>query len=126
MENNPQTQAGNTVQTDNGKTVAIISYLSIIGWVIALVMHNGNKTPLGAYHLRQTIPLYIAGIVVWILQLFIVLLPYIGFAIDTLLTFVYIALAILWLIGFIAAINGQEKPIPLIGKKSQEWFHGLA
>ncbi|MDB5143308.1 MAG: hypothetical protein JWQ66_2021, partial [Mucilaginibacter sp.] len=29
---------------------------------------------------------------------------------------------ILWIIGFIGAINGEKKPIPLIGEKAQSIF----
>ena len=40
---------------DDGKTVAIIAYITLIGWIIALVMNNGNKTVLGSYHIRQSL-----------------------------------------------------------------------
>lgn len=31
---------------DKGKTVAIISYITLIGFVVALIMHNDDKTNL--------------------------------------------------------------------------------
>jgi len=110
---------------DDGKSIAIISYLSIIGWIIAFVMHGSNKTSLGAFHLRQTIALYIIGLACWILQMVLMLVPYIGWVVSILLIFVYIGLFVLWIIGFIAAINGQEKPIPVIGNKAGQWFAGI-
>ena len=33
--------------SEDGKTIAIISYITLIGWIIALVMHQSNKTSLG-------------------------------------------------------------------------------
>jgi hypothetical protein len=40
-------------------TVALLAYLTPllfgVGIVIAIVMHNGRKTALGAYHLRQSL-----------------------------------------------------------------------
>ena len=126
MESNTQQPVkDNTLNADDGKTVAIISYLSIIGWIIAYVIHGSNKTLLGAYHLRQTIALFITGLCTWVLQLLLVFIPVIGWIISILLIFVYIGLFVLWIIGFIAAINGQEKPIPLIGKQAQQWFKGI-
>jgi len=126
MEINSRTNASNPVQiADDGKTVAIVSYLSIIGWIIAYVMYGSNKTQLGAYHLRQTIALFVVGIVTWMVQMFLIFIPVIGWIIGILLIFVYLLLFILWLFGFIAAINGQEKPMPIIGKKAQEWFKGI-
>ena len=47
--------------TDNGKTIAIISYITLIGWIIALIMHNNNKTELGAYHIRQMLGIMLLG-----------------------------------------------------------------
>lgn len=127
MEQNPPqvTPSGSAANADNGKTVAIVSYLSIIGWVIAFVLHGNNKTPLGAYHLRQTITLFIVSMGIWILEMILAFIPYIGWALDILLIFVYIALFILWIIGFIGALNGEEKPMPVIGSKAQEWFKGI-
>lgn len=125
MENTSPTRTEKVVNTDDGKTVAIISYLSIIGWIIAFVMHGSNKTTLGAYHLRQTIALFVISLCTWIVQMLLVFIPYIGWALDILLIFVYIGLFVLWIIGFVAALNGQEKPMPLIGKKAQQWFEGI-
>jgi len=125
MENTSPTRTEKVVNTDDGKTVAIISYLSIIGWIIAFVMHGSNKTTLGAYHLRQTIALFVISLCTWIVQVLLVFIPYIGWTLDILLIFVYIGLFVLWIIGFVAALNGQEKPMPLIGKKAQQWFEGI-
>ncbi len=125
MENSQQTFSGQTQTSDDGKAVAIVSYLSFIGWIIAFVLYGNNKTSLGAYHLRQTIALFIVAICTWVLQLFLIFIPFIGWIISILLIFVYIGLFVLWIIGFIAAINGQEKPMPVIGKKAQDWFRGI-
>ena len=35
------------------KTVAILSYITIIGFIAAIFMHQSHKTQLGAFHLRQ-------------------------------------------------------------------------
>ncbi len=34
-------------------------------------------------------------------------------------------LIILWIIGFIGAVQGQEKKIPLLGDQFQEWFKNI-
>jgi uncharacterized membrane protein len=36
-----------------------------------------------------------------------------------------LGLFILWLIGFLGAVNGEKKPIPLIGEKAQTMFSGI-
>ena len=34
-------------------------------------------------------------------------------------------LFVLWIIGLIGAINGEQKPIPLIGDRAQSMFSGI-
>jgi uncharacterized membrane protein len=105
---------------DNSKTIGIVAYLWIIGWVIALVMHNGNKTEYGAYHIRQGLGLMILWLAVTIL--------------NTILTFAGIGVVgyifslgifVLWLLGFIGAIQGEKKPVPILGEQFQEWFKSV-
>ena len=54
----PINTSGNT-ETANEKTVAIVAYIPfiIVGFVIALIIHNNNKSRFGAYHLRQSLGL---------------------------------------------------------------------
>ena len=127
----------NLSTTDNGKNVGIISYITIIGWLIAYFgMHQSNKTELGSYQLRQTLLLHIVSFAVsWILGMIFAAIFFStvssgGFAggwfglvgINWIIRLVFI---ILWLIGFIGAINGEKKPIPIIGDKAQTLFKGI-
>lgn len=111
--------------TDNGKTVALISYLTIIGWIVAYVMYTGQKTALGAFHLRQSIFLFIIGIVLYIANIIFLFIPVLGWIINILLLLAGIGLFVLWLIGLIAAINGEQKAVPIVGEKAQQMFKGL-
>jgi len=99
---------------DQAKLVAILSYITIIGWVIALILNQNNKTKLGSFHVRQSLILIIAGalgsVIFWI--------PLIGWAL-------FILLVVFWIMGLVYAIQGQMKEIPLIGSYAQRWFKGL-
>ncbi|MAY22127.1 MAG: hypothetical protein CMC74_05050 [Flavobacteriaceae bacterium] len=106
-----------TQTADNGKTVAIISYLTIIGWVIAYIMHNNNKTELGAFHLRQMLGLILLGIIVSVLARVI--------GIPILIWVLQVVLLVLWILGFVGAVQGEKKLIPGIGAQFQEWFKGI-
>ena len=93
--------------TTEDKTVAILAYLTLIGFIVALIMHSSKKTQIGAYHLRQMLGLVLfslAGVI-----------PILG-----LLWAVF--LMVLWVFGLIAAINGQQKPIPVFGTMFEKWF----
>lgn len=112
----------NVPSASEDRTVAILSYITLIGFVIAVVLHSsGKKTALGAYHLRQTLGLLITGLVLGIAAGILALIPILG----VLTTFViWGGLFVLWLLGLIAAINGQQKPMPVLGENYQKWFAG--
>lgn len=106
--------------TDNGKTVGIISYLWLIGWVIALVMHNGNKTEYGAFHIRQSLGIMILWVIVYIIN---VALSFAGIGIVAWI--LGLGLFVLWLLGFIGAIQGEKKLVPVLGAQFQDWFKSV-
>ncbi|MBC7866846.1 MAG: hypothetical protein H7X88_04865 [Gloeobacteraceae cyanobacterium ES-bin-316] len=112
-----------TTQNDNGKTAAIVGYITLIGWLISyFAIHSPNKTSLGSYHLRQTLLLMICAVVYQIVIMIVtVAMPFLGIflSIGSLVFLVF------WILGLISAINGEEKPIPLIGEKAQELFKNL-
>ena len=105
---------------DNGKTVGIVAYLWIIGWVIALVMHNGNKTEHGAYHVRQSLGIMILWLAVFILNTVLAMagISFVGWILS-------LGLFVLWLLGFIGAIQGEKKPVPVLGEQFQQWFKSI-
>lgn len=101
------------------KTVAIVSYLTIIGFIVAVVLHGNKKTALGSFHLRQTLGLFLTAVACWVLNMMLAFIPIIGWL--TIIV-VWLGLFALWLIGFIGAANGKMTPIPVLGEKYQEWF----
>ena len=117
------------VNEENGKTAGIISYFWIIGWLVAYFgFHQNNKTSLGSYQLRQTLLFHIIIAVVWIAFDFFIGLIFVsgGFLAFYYLTNIfYLAMFVFWIIGLIGAINGQKKPMPLIGEKAQTMFPGI-
>jgi len=122
--------------SDDGKTVAFVSYLTLIGFIIAIVQHSSNKTKLGAYHLRQSLGFMITGIgmaiFLWIISLSVFsmslsissMITY-GIFISFLSFIVWIGLLVCIIISFINALNGQEKPAPIFGKLYESWFASL-
>ena len=85
-------------------------------------MHQPKKTSLGSYHLRQTLLLFIIAIVYQIVITFITMaVPFVGL----ILSIASLGFLVLWIMGLISAINGEEKPMPLIGVKAQELFKGI-
>jgi uncharacterized membrane protein len=117
------------VNEDSGKTAGIVSYFWIIGWLIAYFgMHQNNKTSIGSYQLRQTLLLHILTAGIWIVY-DIILIPLLFssgfFAFYWLFRLLWLGFFVLWIIGLIGAINGEKKPIPLIGAWAQTLFPGI-
>lgn len=102
------------------KTIGWVSYLTLIGWIIALISYNGSndKSALAKFHLRQSLGIMLTGIIIYIvLIMFIFSFLWIGiffiWAIE-------IALFVFWLLGLISAVNGEMKPVPVLGELYQK------
>jgi uncharacterized membrane protein len=113
----------NYQSSDNGKVVAIVSYLFIVGWVIALIVHLNNRTRLGAFHLRQSLGIALLGIAVSFSKYALHFIPYLS---ESIILVLNIGLIVLWILGIITAAQGQEKPLPIVGNFFQKTFAGIA
>lgn len=96
-------------QTDP-KVIGIISYLTLIGWVVAIVLNN-PKQDLASFHIRQSLGIFLLGFVS-------------GF-IPVLNLVLWIVPLVAWIIAFIGAVQGEKKLVPYIGHYFQDWFKSL-
>ncbi|WP_143307813.1 DUF4870 domain-containing protein [Chitinophaga vietnamensis] len=103
------------------KQWAIISYITLIGWIIAFVKTKDEREKNGliSYHLEQALGLMIAGIV-WSIAISIVLV--IVPALKTPLSILSLLPFIFMVFGIINANSGTNKPLPLIGKLFENKF----
>jgi uncharacterized membrane protein len=106
----------NTTVTE-GKTMAIISYITWIGTLIAFIMNNDKKNSFAAFHIRQMI-----GLSIFSIANSFIIGRYVNYYVAGAINLV---LFVLWIIGFIGAIQGEEKKIPLFGDMFQDWFKGI-
>lgn len=104
-------QAFDPSNPESGKTVAIIAHITLIGWIIAIIMNSSNKTALGSFYIRQVLGIMLLGFVLGII-------PVINL-------FAWIVPFILWIVSLIGAINGNQKPVFLLGEQFQNWFKSL-
>ncbi|TYK64554.1 DUF4870 domain-containing protein [Colwellia echini] len=81
--------------------VAVTSYFTLVGWIIAMLANDKYKSDLARFHLRQSIGLIITGAI-------LSLIPLIGWLLN-------IAIIIAWVTGLYYAIQGQEHKVPLVG-----------
>jgi len=114
---------------DDGKTAGLLSYFFVLGWSMAyFAFHQNDKTSLSSYQLRQTLLLYIGYVVIRYglsLSFCAVGLSTHLFSSFYFIVFVNLTFIVFWIIGLIGAINGEEKPIPLLGLPAQTIFPAL-
>ena len=90
----------------NKKTTGIVSYITLIGWLIAYCA--GDKE--GAkFHLNQSLVLLLASLINGII---ISRIPVCGLAVSSILSLVFF---IFWIMGLVYACKEEEKELPLIG-----------
>ena len=114
----PATPAAST----EDRTVAILTYITLIGFIIAIVMHGSKKTALGSFHLRQGLGLFLTGLVLWLPCMIISFIPFVNLLMIVVWPVLGLSLFALWILGLIAAVNGQQKPLPVVGEQYQKWF----
>jgi uncharacterized membrane protein len=95
----------------DGKNVAIIAHITLIGWIIALVMNNNDKNELASFYIRQMLGLMIIGIL-------LSFIPIVGWVLN-------LGILAFWIISLLGAFEGKEKLIPLLGIQFQDWFKSL-
>jgi len=87
-------------EIEEGKTMAGIAYLGIIGFLIAYLAGKENRFTL--YHAQQGLVLAIASLLAAV--------PVIGWFILS------IAIIVLSIMGLINGFSGKVQPLPIIGK----------
>ncbi len=97
-----------------GKTAAIVAYMTIVGSLIALSMNMDPKNGFARFHTRQAFGLHLC---------------FLGFSLflsqwhnEYAWYGLYIFYIVLWGYGFIGAISEKKQSIPVLGPYFQKWF----
>jgi uncharacterized membrane protein len=104
-------------EIENGKQTAIISYLTIIGSIIAIFMNNDKPNSFASFHIRQALGIFLS----WFALGYFVG----GFDNWGISAGFYTFIFILWLYGFVSAVQGEQKAIPFIGEFFQKLLKNL-
>lgn len=95
-----QTVEVSKADIDENKTMAIVAYLGLIGLIVVLATGAHNKSAFVKFHLNQALPLMIASVLTPI--------PFLGWIIA-------LGVLVLWIMGIIAAAQGEMKRLPIVG-----------
>ncbi|NQY88675.1 MAG: hypothetical protein HRT51_13185 [Colwellia sp.] len=83
------------------KIVAIVGYVTLIGWLVAIVLHDKHKSSFTTFHLRQSLGLIITGAL-------LALVPLIGWLMN-------VAVFLAWLYAIYHAVQGRQEKVPALG-----------
>ncbi len=106
------------IKNTQDKTIAIVSYLTVIGLIVAFVLNNEKKDPFASYHIRQSLGLVLTSIALSLINV----IPVLGWIVSLIGAFV---LLYMWIMGLLNAVNGKEKPVPILGEKYLEWLKSI-
>lgn len=99
-----------------GKKLAIISYLTFVGLIIAIIMNLEKRNPFTLFHIRQML-----GLIIMLLFSNLVE-QYVNSLLGTAFWIITFAC---WIFAIYYAIKEEYKPIPVFGEKFQEWFKNI-
>jgi uncharacterized membrane protein len=104
---------------EDGKTAAITSYILLVGVLIAMSMNSGDdKNSFASFHIRQSLGLWVSFISLGLIIS--------NFDSPMISISMWISIFILWSYGIFSAVNGDTKPIPLVGVYFQKWFASIS
>ena len=51
----------NQPASSNAQIIAVVSYITFIGWIVAYLLYQNDKSELAIYHVRQSLGILILG-----------------------------------------------------------------
>ena len=109
-----------TVSPDNianGKTLAFVSYITIFGALLAMLLNSEKKNSYAAFHIRP-------GLGLWITYMIIALVIYPLDIMGVYYAF-WIFIGSLIIYGMIAALSGWHNKVPILGGLYQKIFKSI-
>ena len=95
---------------DEGKTMAIIAYITLIGTLIAWFTNRDKNNEFVKFHIGQAIRAWVAGIIITILATILIMITGVG-----VLSYLGYAGYVFAIFGIMNAVNGKMEKIPLVG-----------
>ncbi|MBR9703785.1 DUF4870 domain-containing protein [Candidatus Pacearchaeota archaeon] len=102
-------KSNNKVESNTILYAFLATFLSIVGFIIALIAEPKNKYVM--YHAKHSLVIFIFAIIAGIINVIVGWIPIIGWLIATGLS---IIITILWLISWIFALMGEKRDIPVV------------
>jgi len=116
MEEITQKETQPQAPSAKGKNVG----MAVVAYILFFIplLTEAKNDPFVKYHVKQGLALFIAAIVVWIVNSILLFIPILGWMLSWLFS---LFLLILVIIGIMNAARGEQKPLPVIGKFGEKF-----
>lgn len=94
----------------------LATFFSIVGFAIAILAKKDDKYVM--YYAKQSLVIFIISVIAGIIKWVLFIIPILGQVIYAALA---IIIFVLWLLSWIYALSGEEKPVPLVGKYAKKF-----
>lgn len=118
MENNEEKTVNENTGVANAqddKLIGILSYLGLL-WIVAFILYGNKKTEYNKFHVKEGLGLIIFWVAIYIVNFIFMRIPILNLIWWLIAIFIWIFIMVIAIIGIINAANGNQKPLPLIGK----------
>ncbi|WP_178988853.1 hypothetical protein [Winogradskyella schleiferi] len=107
----------NNTTIEEGKTMALVAYLTLFGTLIAFFMNQDKRNPFTTFHVRQGLGL----------GLLYIMIAFVVSSLDSLMASMsfWIFFSVLYLYGIYGAITGKLNKIPILGDFFQNLFKSI-
>ncbi|MFP4423645.1 MAG: DUF4870 domain-containing protein [Candidatus Woesearchaeota archaeon] len=106
---------------EKSKLCAILSYF-LVGIIWYFVDEEMKKDKSAKFHAKQALFLLLVSLVISIAIGILASAPFIGWIIMFAGSLLQLGIFVLWMIGLIKAIQGENKPIPIIGEYAEKFL----
>jgi uncharacterized membrane protein len=101
-----------TMVDSDSKLFALLGILlTIVGFIIAMLVKKDNKYVM--FYAKQGLVLFITGVILGVGSWILNIIPFIGQIISGILG---LLLFLLWILGIIYSLSGEEKNLPVLGE----------
>lgn len=104
---------------DQERTIAIVAYITFIGLIIAWNKNKKNPSAFASFHIKQMLGICCVGLLLFLLGL----VPKFG---QYFYTIGMLFVVLLWVLGLLNAVNGEEKKLLGLSSYFQKWFKSIA
>jgi uncharacterized membrane protein len=110
MAKKKRAPSGNLSKDDDKKLFAFLAtFLSIIGFIIALIAKRKDKYVM--YYAKHSLVIFVILVIAGIIGRVFLIIPLAGEIINAALAVLSV---LLWLLSWVYALSGKEKSIPII------------